>query len=252
MNQTVIRKEFREGLYESSGLWLITASAAVLSVLCFLVCMLKEGNVLAQSDVLQYAIKAVLFLTLTISMILGATSFASEREENTLESLLLAPISKRELAFAKFFGVLVFGTMLCLVAVPYLIAIGWGSGMVPDAMLITFFCGLLLLVGFVALSVVLSITMRSSRASILTSVLLMLVLTAPTFVEGLFNKTAIGSLFLKIDPVANCFHMMKDMLINNASFFDEWHYILPLVLAVLAAVALLWIASGRIALKGEK
>lgn len=72
------------------------------------------------------------------------------------------------------------------------------------------------------------------------------------FREGLFNKTAVGSLFLKLDPVANCFHMMKDMLVNNASFFDEWRYILPLVLAVLAAVALLWIACGRIALKGEK
>lgn len=89
MNKTIIKKEFHESLFDCKGLWLIVACACVLSGLCVLVISIKEGSVLAQNDVLQYAMKAAMFLTVTISMVLGSACFATEREENTMESLLL-------------------------------------------------------------------------------------------------------------------------------------------------------------------
>jgi ABC-2 type transport system permease protein len=86
MNSHIIKKELRESLYESKGLWMIVASTCILSGLCLITVFSKEGSVLAQSDILQYAIKAAMFVTLIVSMVLGATCFVAEREENTLES----------------------------------------------------------------------------------------------------------------------------------------------------------------------
>ena len=252
MNRSIIKKEFKESLFDSRGLWMIVAAACILSGLCFLVVNMKEGSVLAQNDILQYAIKAALFLTLTVSMVLGSSSFVSEREENTLESLLLTPVSKRSLSFAKYLGVLVIGALLLVASVPYLAAIGAGSALFGRAVLMTFFGGVLLLAAFVALSIVLSILMQSSKASILTSILIIIVLTFPAMIQGLFKLSPFGLLILKIDPVACCFDMMGKLLTDKAAFSSLWSFILPLVLFAVLSLALLNWASDKIALKGEK
>ena len=252
MNKFIVKKEFKESLYENKGIWMMVAAAFILSALCFLVTNIKEGSVLAQTDILQYAIKAVLFITLTISTVLGSSAFASEREENTLESLLLTPISKLNLTLAKFLGVLVVGIILCLVSIPYLIAIGLGSGLVLQAILVTFFCGILLLLAFTSISIGLSVLMGNSKASILTSVLVVLILTFPAFIQGLFKLSPIGIFFLKFDPMASCFNMMASMLTDRVSFFAQMQHIVPLVLFALIGVSFMVIASRRVALKGEK
>ncbi|MGC4020189.1 MAG: ABC transporter permease [Muricomes sp.] len=148
MNRHIIKKELRESLYESKGLWMIAASTCILSGLCLVTILSKEGSVLAQRDILQYAIKAAMFVTLMVSMVLGATCFVAEREGNTLESLLLTPISKIDLTMAKYIGVLIIGGILFCVSVPYLAAIGAGSGLTVRALLITFFAGGVLLLAF--------------------------------------------------------------------------------------------------------
>lgn len=252
MNKHIIKKEFKESLFDSKGLWLIVATACILSVLCFLVITLKEGSVLAQNDILQYAIKASLFLTLTVSMVLGSSSFVAEREENTLESLLLTPVSKRSLSLAKYFGVLIISALLLIVSIPYVIAIGAGSGLIPMAIFITLFSGFLLLIAFVAISLLLSIVMKSSKASILTSILIMIVLTFPAMIQGIFKLSPIGLFILKIDPVACSFNMMSKLLTDRAPLFTLGEYIIPLL--VFAAVSLLALiaVSKNIALKGEK
>lgn len=148
MNKTIIKKEFHESLFDCKGLWLIVACACVLSGLCVLVISIKEGSVLAQNDVLQYAqyaMKAAMFLTVTISMVLGSACFATEREENTMESLLLTPVRKRDLVIAKYLGMMLIGVALYIVCVPYLAAIGLGSGLTWRAIAMTFFGGILLL-----------------------------------------------------------------------------------------------------------
>ena len=251
MNKTIIKKEFRESLYDCKGLWLIVACAAVLSGLCVLVISIKEGSVLAQNDVLQYAMKAAMFLTVTISMVLGSACFASEREENTMESLLLTPVRKRDLVVAKYLGVMLIGVVLYIVCIPYLAAIGYGSGLTGRAIFMTIFGGVLLLASFTAVSVMFSILMKSSRAAILTSVLIMTVLTVPPLIQGLFKLSPIGTAILKLDPIACCFDMMGKLL-EKQPFFSLWVYILPLVAFAAITIIAMLACSEKIALKGEK
>lgn len=252
MNKHIIKKELKESLFYSKGLWMIVATACILSGLCFLVITLKEGSVLAQNNILQYAIKASLFLTLTVSMVLGSSSFVAEREENTMESLLLTPVSKLSLSIAKYFGALIIGLMLLVVSIPYVIAIGAGSGLIPMAIFVTMFSGLLLLITFVAISLILSIVMKSSKASILTSILIIIILTFPTMIQGIFKLSPIGLFILKIDPVACCFNMISKLLTDRVSFLTLGAYILPLLAFAAICLLALIATSSKIALKGEK
>lgn len=252
MNKYIVKKEFKESLYENKGIWMMFAATIVLSALCFLVTNIKEGAVLAQSDILGYAIKAELFLTLTISMVLGASAFASEREENTLESLLLTPISKWNLTFGKFLGVMVVGVLLLVISIPYLIAIGLGSGLVLDATMILLLCGLMLLIAFTSIAIGLSIIVGNSKASILASVLMMIILTFPAFVQGLFKLSPIGTFLLKIDPMAGCFNMMSAILMDRRSFLSQMNNIIPIVVFMVIGVGFMIWTSKKVALKGEK
>ncbi|MDD4432113.1 ABC transporter permease [Haloimpatiens lingqiaonensis] len=252
MNKYIVKKEFKESLYENKGIWMMFAATIVLSALCFLVTNIKEGAVLAQSDILGYAIKAELFLTLTISMVLGASAFASEREENTLESLLLTPISKWNLTFGKFLGVMVVGVLLLVISIPYLIAIGLGSGLVLDATMILLLCGLMLLIAFTSIAIGLSIIVGNSKASILASVLMMIILTFPAFVQGLFKLSPIGTFLLKFDPMAGCFNMMSAILMDRRSFLSQMNNIIPIVVFMVIGVGFMIWTSKKVALKGEK
>lgn len=139
-----------------------------------------------------------------------------------------------------------------MTAVPYLAALGIGSGIGIAAIFITFFGGTLLLVAFTALSMVLSILMKSSKASVLTSILIMIILTLPAMIQGIFKLSAVGTFILKVDPVACCFDMMKKMLTDKMSFFSLGNYIFPLLMFAAVSLGLLYAASERIALKGEQ
>lgn len=252
MNKYMIKKEFHESLYDSKGIWMIVSVSGILTALCILVMTIKEGSVLSQNDILQYAIKAVVFLTLMVSMVLGASSMIAEREENTLESLLLTPIPKRNIALAKYAGVMSIGEILLLVSVPYLAAISYGSGIGVAAIFVTLFGGTLLLIAFVAIAMVLSIIMKNSKSSVLTSILVMVILTLPAIIQGFFKLSFIGTFILKIDPVASCFDMTNKMLVDKMSLFALGNYILPLVTFAVAAVGLLLLMSKKISLKGEQ
>jgi ABC-2 type transport system permease protein len=74
-----------------------------------------------------------------------------------------------------------------------------------SALLITFVAGGILLLAFTAVSIILSILMESSKASLLTSMLILLILTFPAFVQSVFKLSPVGVFFLKIDPIACCF-----------------------------------------------
>lgn len=252
MNRHIIKKEIKESLFDSKGLWMIVAAACILSALCFLVVNMKEGSVLAQNDILQYAIKASLFLTLTVSMVLGSSSFVGEREENTMESLLLTPVSKLNLSAAKYLGVLSIGVLLLIVSVPYLVAIGAGSGLTAQAIALHLSGGLLLLTAFVAIALILSILMDSSKAAILVSTLILIVLAFPALVQSLFKLSAFGQFILRADPVACCFNLLAKVLTDKTPLWSLGGSIFPLVLFSAVCVSVLILTSSRIALKGEK
>lgn len=109
-----------------------------------------------------------------------------------------------------------------------------------------------MLLAFTGIAVMLSVLLESTKASILTSILILIILTFPAFLQSILKLSAIGRFFLKIDPIACCFNMMQRMLVDRAAVFSLMQYLLPLVLFAAIGLALMVWASGKISLKGEK
>ncbi|MDD2979286.1 MAG: ABC transporter permease [Hespellia sp.] len=252
MINTMIKKEFRECLFESKGLWMVFSTAVLLSILSIVVVNIKEGSVLAQTDILQYAMKAIFFLTFIVSLVLGASSFVSEREENTMESLLLTPVSKEMLTFSKYVGVLLIGCAILAISMPYLVAIGLGTQFVGTSVILTLFIGGILELSFVAIAVAFSILFQSSKASILTSILVLILVFMPGMMSGLLKQSVIGRILLRMDPIANAFDMMKAVLSDQLPIHEQLVHLPSLVIFLIIAFIFLCWAGGKVSLKGEK
>jgi ABC-2 type transport system permease protein len=252
MNKYIVKKELKESFFANKGIWMIVAVSVIMSSLCFVFVNIKEGSVLAQNDILQYAIKVSMFLTLIVSIVLGSSSFISEREENTLEGLLLTPISKLNLTLAKYISVIIIGIILYLVCIPYLIAIAVGSNMIISSILLMLFIGILLLISFVAISIAISILMKSSKSSIISSIIILLIIAVPAFLKSLLKASTVGMLVMKTNPVSCGFNMMSKILTEQVSIFTLWNLIIPLIAFAIISILFLIFTTNRIALKEEK
>lgn len=252
MNVSMLKKELSENLYDSKGIWMIVAVSLIFSTLCVLATTIKEVTAYSQTDILQYALKSEALLILLVCMTLGAACFVSERENNTLESLLLTPVSKLSLTISKYLGVLIVGVILMLTAAPYILAISAGSDLSIKALALCFGPIMLLLMAFTAVSVILSVLMENSKVSVLISALCLAMLAIPSFMSSIFKTSSLGRLVLRIDPIVCAFELFKQVLTATFSAASIIQNLLPMVLFAVCATTAMLIFSRQISLKGEK
>lgn len=252
MNGTLVKKELKECFLVSKGIWWLIVSSLFLSGISMLIINVRELGFLAQTEVIQYAVKISMFLSIMVTMVLGSASFVSEREESTLESLMLAPISKTYIALSKLAGILIMGALIYLVSLPYLLTLGWGTDMLRGELIFMLVVGTVLLAAYGCISIALSILLTSSKSSILLSIVLLLATSIPAFIEGVLKVTAVGKVINRVGPIANSFKMMSALIIEHRSFAYTMQYLFPILVFLALSVLFLAFAISKITFKGEK
>ena len=123
MMSALFYKEIKEHVLSRKGLWIYFALSILFSAMAFSFVTFKELSLLAQVEVNMTFIKILLGVGTLISIIIGSTMISNEKEQGTLESLLLTPLSNFQIIFVKaaticvfWFGVLIisFALLLCL------------------------------------------------------------------------------------------------------------------------------------------
>lgn len=252
MNTTMVKKELKESFEVSKGIWWLIISSLFLSGICMLVINVRELGFLAQTEVIQYIAKLSMFLSILVTMVLGSASFVAEREESTLESLMLAPISKTYIALSKLFGILIMGALVYLISLPYMLVLGWGTGLIKGELLFMLVVGTVLLVAYGCISVSLSILLQSSKASILFSIVLLLLTAIPAFIEGLLKTTKVGAVINKVGPISNAFKLMSAMIVERQPFSYMIQFLVPIAVFLGLSILFLAFATRQITFKGEK
>lgn len=252
MSATLIKKELKESFVVSKGIWWLITSSLFLSAISFLIINIRELGFLAQTEVIQYAAKIGMFLSIMVTMVLGSASFVAEREVSTLESLMLAPISKSRIALSKLAGVLIVGALIYLVSLPYLVVLGWGTGMIKGELLFMLIVGTILLIAYGSISVALSILLTSSKSSILLSIVILLTTSIPAFIAGVLQSTTLGAVINKIGPISNAFKLMSAMIVERQSFSYMITYLVPISIFLVLSLIFFVFSTKQITLKGEK
>ncbi|WP_410513622.1 ABC transporter permease subunit [Paenibacillus sp. BR2-3] len=250
MNKTIIWKEIKENIFAMKGtLWLFVV-ALLFSGLSYSFVSVKELSLLAQTEVMVTMGKMIIGVAVLISIILASVSFSNEKEQSTIESLLLTPISSFKLAIGKLMGTLFMWALIFIVSIPYIITLGHGTQVVPS--MIGFFAiiGTMIVFIYSCLSMCLSILMGSSKNAMITSILLFLITAIPAFLSTTMKKSGFGKILDHVSPLSNFTSLMKGIIINRQDLFTLSNYILPLILYIILSYLLLRFALKKFNFEG--
>jgi ABC-2 type transport system permease protein len=200
----------------------------------------KELSILAQVEIINTFLKVVIGFGLLMTIISAAASIAGEKEQGTLESLLLLPLSKRKMVAAKWLGSMLIWLVIAIIAFPYLLALGTGTSLYGAIMLFLFIFGTLTIGSFAAVALALSALLQSSKNAIIVTVALFLVTALPAFLGTTIKKSGFGKIIDTVSPLSGSMNLMKDLLINKLSIGH----------AVLNSLSILWFAAAALLLLG--
>ena len=250
MNFSIIKKEIKENFYAMKGnIWLIII-ATIFSIMSFSFVSVKELSLLAQTEVIVTMGKLILALGLLVNIILAAVSFSNEKEESTLESLLLTPVSKIQLAIGKLVGVLFMGLLVFIISFPYIITLSYGTGLVLRMIFFILVIGTLVTFSFSSISISLSILLGSSKSSIITSIIIFILTALPSLLSTPIKKVGFGAIIEKISPISNTFNLLKALIIEKQSLIGMLKFIIPLLIFSALSYGFLVFGTKKIAFKG--
>lgn len=246
----ILKKEIKENFFAMKGLLWLFVVAILFSGMTYSFITVKELSLLAQSEVIVTISKMIMGVSLLITIILASVSFSNEKEQSTLESLMLTPVNNLKIAHGKLLGVLFMWLMISVVSIPYIMTLSYGTSLGLTVILFIFLAGILVNTIFALLAMTLSIIMGSSKNAMITSIVMFLITAIPAFLSTTMKKVGFGMILEKISPLSNVTNLMKGIIINRQGLFSLGAFIIPLVIYIVLSYIVLKVAINRFSFEG--
>ena len=250
MKTALIKKEIKENILAFKGsIWLFVITL-LLSAMSYSFVGIKEMSLLAQTEMLVTFGKLVLGLGVLISIILASVSFSNEKEQSTLESLLLTPMPKNQIVWSKLIAVLSVWLATLLLAAPYLLVLSRGTQALAPILTFLFLIGTILVLLFTGMAMALSILIGSSKGALMTSLIIFLVTSVPVFLSSAMTQSGLGAWINAMSPVASALNLLKSMVINGYGMFSNVSFILSIFGGGVVGLLILQFGMSRLEFKG--
>jgi ABC-2 type transport system permease protein len=244
-------KEINAALYTwKDMMWLLIASL-LFSFTSYLLLTDKELSLLDQSELLWMLSQVIVGVGLLVVTIDASSIITSEFEIETAESLFLAPIRLSEIIIGKLMASLSLWFLLYIVAVPYIIVASSGTKLTIPYLSYMFLLGTLGIGGFIMLVFAFSLFFRSSKTTLTTSLIILLMLAVPALFSSTLKNNSFAAFLSKINPVDNVFGSMDNVLVDfQFTLAQNLKFLIPIVAFVIIALVLLLISMRTFKRKG--
>ena len=234
----VLAQELRDLWLGGRGLLLSFGFSILLSLIAYLVATNTALNFLEQRESVNLTLQVAIAVGGLLTLLAAADTVSGERERGTLETLLLTPVSRRQIVTGKLLAALSLWLAAFVIAVPYVWFLGRGIGIVGEALVTGLVVGTLLAVLLASLGIVISLFAGSNRVSLSVSLFLLLALFAPTQLPSSAQLGWAGELFLRVNPITAGEHYVGKIVVDSHNWSEDVSWLLsPLVAAVVCAVA---------------
>jgi ABC-2 type transport system permease protein len=197
------------------GLWIIVASL-IFSLVAYLLLTDKELSLLDQGEMLYTLGQIIIAIGIVIAAITASSGISGEIESGTIENILLTPIKFRTIAIEKVLAVITSWVILFIVSVPYLVVLSNGTNFADPSVFYVGIFGTMLVSGISLISISLSILLTSSKNSIMTAIMIVLVLLAPSlFFGSSLKKTDFGIFLENVNPASHAINSLDSVLVDN-------------------------------------
>ena len=244
----VAGQELRDIWLSARGPGIVVGTSLLLSLLTYLAASNEELNIIDQRDTVNLVAQITMALAVAVSLLFTADCLSGERERETLESLLVTPVPRRQIALGKYLAAVSMWPVLLAVAVPYIWVIRESEGVFTDAMLGGLLVGTLLVIGFASLGLLVSIYSGSNRLSLAVSFFIFVLLLAPTQLPlgGLF-----GDLIVQINPMTAGSTFLHRVIVKEHGWGEDVDLLIAPVVWAIVVSAVAFVAAGRLRLQGS-
>ncbi|GAB3849603.1 ABC transporter permease [Dactylosporangium cerinum] len=236
--RVVAAQECRDLWRGGRGPLLLFGFSVLLSAVTWLTATNLALNFLEQREAVNLVVQVAVAVGVLVALAVSADGISGERERGTLESLLLAPVSRRAILAGKSVAALSLWFAAFAVSIPYVWVLGRGVSLVGSALLLGLVVGTLLAVGLVGVGLLISALSNSNKVSLAICFLLLLALFAPTQLPRM-PQGWLGELLRRVNPVSSGTHYLTSVLVNGHDWTRDLSYLAaPLITVVLAGVLL--------------
>lgn len=234
------------------GLTVLFAYTLLLSVMAFVAASEASLNLLDARESVGIVVQMAVGLGTLSALVVSADMISGERERDTLEALLVTPVSRRDIVVGKMVAACSMWLAAIIVALPYTIALAAGAGVIADAVFVLLGAGALVGVALTAFGVAVSSVAMSNRVSLAFAVGLLLVLAAPSQLPAFAAKGVLGSVLIAANPVSAGLKLAGLVLIDQKPISGQLHLLISPAVAVVLFTFLAVRLSGRIRLGGAR
>ena len=239
--------------HEVQDLWvrgrgpvLLLGYSVLLSVVTYLTATNKALNFLEQRETVSFTLQVAVGVGVLLCLVVSADALSGERERGTLETLLLAPVPRRALVLGKLAGATSLWSACLLVTVPYLWVLGRGVSAVGTAVLLGATVGTVLAVGLATVGLLFSGLSRSNKGSLSGSLLLLLVLFAPTQLPSGAQHGWFGGLVNHLNPIAAGERYVGKVIVDGHRWTADLDLLVSPGLTLAVGLGLLLVAAAHL------
>ena len=238
----LIGKEIQEDFRSARGAFFLVVAALVLSVFAVLLVSNTELSLLDNAQAVYMMAGIVIALAALVAVLRGSDGFAGERDRQTLEPLLLAPINGSGLAAAKLCGILVSWLTLFILAIPYLWAVGSTGQNLFAAILYLFLAGTLIVLVFGGAALALSARMKTFKGVLSLGLTVLLLLGSPVLFGPSLRQSAVGRVLDLVNPFAAALNTLDSVIIDSQGL--SWQLLRLAVMGSYGLAVLWWLYAA--------
>ncbi len=232
------------------ALILIFIYSILLGVISFVMASNSELSLIPPKEMVFEVLKIAIAIGGFIGLIIGSDSISGERERSTLEWLLLAPTSRRQLIFGKYLAAISPWPAAMLVTIPTLWLLSQGDEVFAPAVIWGAVFGTLLTLALTGLGMLVSFWSNSNKTSYFVSLGIYLLVLVPTQLPGSAQTGAMGKLLKQLSPMEATYHFLEKILVNNRTIDELLVFILaPALFAAVILILLIGYAAPRLRLE---
>jgi ABC-2 type transport system permease protein len=241
----VAEQELRDLWLGGRGLLLGLGFSVLLSIIAYLTATNQALNFLEQRESVNVTLQVAIAVGSLLALLAAADAISGERERSTLESLLLAPVSRLDLTGGKLAAALSLWLAAFVITIPYVWFLGRGVDLVGRALLAGIFVGTLLAVFLASLGIVISVFASSNRVSLSLSLFLLLAVFTPTQLPSSAQKGWAGEFLLRVNPLTAGEHYVGKIIVNGHSWSEDASWLISPIVAAPTFLALAGFVGAR-------
>lgn len=242
------RKEFMEDLMATRGAVFLVIACAVLSVFSVLLISNTELSLLDNAQAVYMMSGIIIALASLVAVLRGSDGFAGERERETLEPLMLTPVTGQKMALAKLIGILFSWLILFILSVPYLWAVGSTGQNLSPAIQYLFTMGTLMVLIFGGLALALSARARSFKSALSIGLTIFLLAGSPVVLGTSLRQSAAGRAIDLLNPFAGALNTLDSVIIDSQGLLFQLLRLTIMVGYSLLILVILHAATRRVEL----